>query len=644
MSVFGEGDATALSDRLLMHWNTHATDVYVRDQAVVGIGGERAPEPTVVFCGNRSHVTAYKAPKIEDLPRREEDPRGLFLEPREGGAKTWVPYGKTGGIIANLNRSIVKRALAAPDEQAWNVLDVYLKGILYRNVPTDLDHGHMQTLFGMQSMETIHDDIIHEVCQLYSRFPNHPDEHKAALRKWADVQIANGVADNNWDMMQLNYILEIGLALGGEDKAHYVDVVMNKSSVRNYSVKKLAETGFDPETGIWWECPGYSVCVTLKDFAKFATRAKKELGIDLLEDIPVLKKAFPAAGEYLFPDGMLIGFGDTHPSGIPKEILDYAKPKTSPFFYASNASWLVARSGMDATNDVAFALNASLGNHQHANGISMELYARGYRIAPDAGVGWQLYSGEDYKEYYSQFPAHNTVMVNSRSTCHVMKSYHPFELVAHGENWATVKFREPATNAEQQRTVRYVKDEEGAYFVDIFRSRLPPTAQPPNHPATQPQSEWHDYYYHNFGDSLTLNGEVEPTEEIAFVESGLYCLSYIKEKKARKGRGDLVATFDWKRPEGLVRTRLFMNDAEGRTFIQSFAPATEGLSRVKSPNYGITRDSRTPCLVVRQRGEAWERPFVAVIDPFGTVASVEFAPDRILVRRTSGKTEVVEIK
>ena len=72
MAVFGEGDAKSLSDRLLMHWNTHATDVYVRDQAVVGIGGERAAEPTVVFCGNRSHVTAYKAPKIEDLPRREE--------------------------------------------------------------------------------------------------------------------------------------------------------------------------------------------------------------------------------------------------------------------------------------------------------------------------------------------------------------------------------------------------------------------------------------------------------------------------------------------------------------------------------------------------------------------------------------------
>lgn len=631
LTVFGEGDPTALSDRLLMHWNTHATDVYVRDEAVVGVGGARAPEPTVVFCGSRSHVTGYLAPRIEDLPRREEDPRGLFLAPRDGGEKTWVPYSKTGGIIANLNRAIVKRALTAPDEQAWNVLDVYLKGIFWRNVPTDLGHGHMQTLFGLQTMETIHDDIIYDICKLYSRFDDHPEIHKDALRKWVDVQIANGVADNNWDMMQLNFILEIGLTLGGKDRERCVDVVMNQSSVRNYSVKKLAEKGFDPETGIWWECPGYSVNVTLKDFAKFAVRVKDALGIDLLEEIPVLKKAFPAAGEYLFPDGMLIGFGDTHPCRIPDEVLAFAKPKTSAFFHAPNASWLIARSGMDATNDVAFALNGSLGNHQHANGISMELYARGYRIAPDAGIGWSLYSGDDYKEYYSQFPAHNTVMVNSRSTCQVMKSYHPFELVEHGDDWAKVRFREPATGAEQERTVRYVKDAEGAYFVDVFRSRTD-------------GEQWHDYYYHNFGDSLTLNGEVEPTDEIAFVESGLYALSYIQDKKARKGRGDLVATFDWARPEGMVRTRLFMNDADGRTFIQALAPATEGLSRVKSPDYGITRDSRTPCLVVRQRGEAWERPFAAVVDPTGTVASVAFERDRILIRRTSGKTDTIEMK
>ena len=127
---------------------------------------------------------------------------------------------------------------------------------------------------------------------------------------------------------------------------------------------------------------------------------------------------------------------------------------------------------------------------------------------------------------------------------------------------------------------------------------------------------------------------------IAFQESGHYCLSYIQEKFARKGWGDLVATFDWKRPEGNVRTRLFMNDAEGRTFVKALAPATEGLSRIKKPDYGITRDSRTTVLVVRQRGEAWSRPFAAVIDPYGTVESVEFRPDEIRVRRTHGATDV----
>ena len=671
--AFVPEDERALADRLLMHWNTHATDVFVRDGAVVGVGGRDAGVPTVMFGGQRTHVTAYRRPKLEDLPRRFEDPRGLLLESGDGGGKTWAPYGKTGSIIVSVNREIMAKARDAArkwtkdgDEfsarLAFNVLDTYLTGLLARNVPTDLDHGHLQTLFGLQSMETIHDDIISETCETYALLKPWIAEHaadriptlQAALKKWAEVQIDNGVADNNWDMMQLNYILSLALTMDDPaDRAHYVDVVLNQSSVRNLSVKALAEKGFDPQTGIWWECPGYSVNVTLKDFAKFVVRARSDLGIDLLKEIPVLQTAFDAANEYLFPDGYQIGFGDTHPGAVAKEVVALQQhPHCSPFFHAPNASWLVARSGMDRTNDVAFALNASLGNHMHANGINLELYAKGYRLAPDAGIGWALYSGDDYKEYYSQFPAHNTVMVNSRSTYQVMKSYHPFTLEAHGDNWATVRFREPCTGADQQRTVRYVKDEDGAYFVDVFRSRLPQRATPshfpqlpqPPHPSQPPPSpEWHDYYYHNLGDSLTLNGPVKPTELIAFVESGLYALSYIKEKFAREGSGDCLATFDWARPEGNVRMRVFMNGAEGRTFIQAMAPATEGLSRIKDPNYNITRDSRTPVLVVRQEDEAWTRPFLAVMDPSGTVASVDFAAQKILVHRTNGKTDTIDL-
>ena len=78
---FEPEDEKALSDRLFMHWNTHATDVFVRDEEVVGVGGARADVPTVMFAGNRSHPAQFKRPRIAELPRRFEDERGILLEP-----------------------------------------------------------------------------------------------------------------------------------------------------------------------------------------------------------------------------------------------------------------------------------------------------------------------------------------------------------------------------------------------------------------------------------------------------------------------------------------------------------------------------------------------------------------------------------
>jgi hypothetical protein len=66
---------------------------------------------------------------------------------------------------------------------------------------------------------------------------------------------------------------------------------------------------------------------------------------------------------------------------------------------------------MDSENSLMISKNGSEGNHQHANGIYMELYGKGYALAPDAGIG-SGYFALDYAEYYSQFTVYNTECVD----------------------------------------------------------------------------------------------------------------------------------------------------------------------------------------------------------------------------------------
>ena len=70
----------------------------------------------------------------------------------------------------------------------------------------------------------------------------------------------------------------------------------------------------------------------------------------------------------------------------------------SPTFYVPKVSWLVQRNGMDAGRSLMYSLNGSEGNHQHANGLSVEFYGKGLTLGPDAASGspcipvWTIWS------------------------------------------------------------------------------------------------------------------------------------------------------------------------------------------------------------------------------------------------------------
>lgn len=707
-----------LYSRLQMFWKTNASDVFVNGEAFAHPGGERAAEPTVKYNGTRGFESQYNRPKLEDLVPYDDDEQGnvTYINKVTGKMEKTSPA-KTGCNIAGVNRYIIgiardaARIYAATGDMRYGqmaakVFDVYMKGIAYRNVPIDLNHGHQQTLVGMTTFEVIHEDVINELTQMYPLIKplvkNDQAVIEAGFKKWAENIIANGVPHNNWNLFQADFITKIALVLqdnqayaDGKGKQYYLDYIVNQNSIRQWSMNKLIDFGFDANSKTWYESPGYSTTV-LSSICDFANMLDEKAGIDLFKQRPILKEAVKTSAEYLFPNRMIAGFGDTHPgylnTGGIDQVLKYATrhknknlisemnllknavaPKapiseieayTSTLFYAPNVSWIAMRSGMDKQHDLMASVNASLGNHQHANGISLELYGKGYVLGPDAGIGRTLYSGLDYLEYYSQMPAHNTVVVDGVSSYPVMMSQHAFKVVASYPEvskeqpaskklsekklsiqkdselkdkitYATVSFIEPETQAQQQRTTAIVKTSaKGGYYIDVFRSK-----------KKEGGDKTHDYFYHNLGQEMKvmdaasgLSLDMKPTEELAFAGGHLYAYSYIYDKKSAEMQNSVKTQFvtkilDDKVVEPMdgqreITMTMWMKKDENRTIFQALSPVNLEYERMPNQPYKVD-EQPVLTFVARQKGEAWNHPFVCVYEPSsdtepGDIASVDY--------------------
>ena len=697
-----------LYSRLQMFWKTQASDVFVNGETFSHPGGAKAAGPTVKYNGSRSTASQYNRPKLEDIIPYDDDEQGsvTYISRATGKMEKTSPA-KTGCNLAGVNRQIITiardaaRIYAATGElrygqMAAKVFEVYMKGIAYRNVPIDLNHGHQQTLVGMTTFEVIHEDVINELTQMYPLIKNLVKEDQTIIesgfKKWAENIIANGVPHNNWDLFQADFIMKIALVLqdnqayaDGKGKQYYLDYIVNQNSIRQWSMNKLIDFGFDAKSKTWYEAPGYSTTV-LGSICDFANMLDEKAGIDLFKQRPILKEAVKTSAEYLFPNRMIAGFGDTHPgylnTGGIDHILKYATrhkdknlisemkllksavaPKapvseiekyTSTLFYAPNVSWIAMRSGMDKQRDLMASINASLGNHQHANGISLELYGKGYVLGPDAGIGRSLYSGLDYLEYYSQMPAHNTVVVDGVSSYPVMMSQHAFKVVAaypevskeqpaskklseqkEKVSYATVSFIEPETQAQQQRTTAIVKTSaKGGFYIDVFRSK-----------KIEGGDKMHDYFYHNLGQEMKVMDaasgnplDMKPTEELAFAGGHLYAYSYIYDKKSAEMQNSIKTQFvtkiqDDKVVEAMdgqreITMTMWMKKDENRTIFQALSPVNLEYERMPNQPYKVD-EQPVLTFVARQKGEAWNHPFVCVYEPSSDtepsdIASVDY--------------------
>ncbi len=700
-----------LYSRLMMYWKSKATNVYINGGVYSHADGE-APVPTVRFGSTRGVGSPIKRPKLEDIIPYMDDTKGVYFHnsAKAGNPLEWTDQANVSGNgIESINEEIMRLAKDAAflywlkDDNAYgkfafDVFDTYMAGMYYRNEPIDLGNGHAQTLVGLSTFEVIQERILNELAYTYDflyayiqkNAKDKIDIYASTFKKWIDISIKNGVPHNNWNLHKSKFTLKVAMVLednssyaDGKGREYYIDYILNRTSARHWSLTDFMNYGYDQNTGVWNECPGYAQGVT-KDLTNFLRDYDNTFDQNLLPYFPVLKKAVEMIPQYLFPNNQITAFGDTYygyinteamsdmvriaqknndkdlekqftkmfklfePSysntkndnrKLPSQISSFfteqplvlddniqkgeLKEYITPTFYAPNVSWFVQRNKFDSKeNGLMISQYASYGNHAHSNGVAMELYGKGYVLGAESGIG-SKYFEKPYLEYYSQFPAHNTVMVDGISKYPEMLSNHPFDLLgcypASGQKegyyvgitYSDVYFLEPESRSDQNRLLSIVSTgETTGYYVDIFRSK-----------KQREDDKFHDYFYHNLGQELFIqdtqgnNFDLQLSDAMGFAGGHLFALDYMWDKQSTKTNKDYQAIWKMSFPDGRdVSMNLWMKGYEGREVFSIKAPPCKAFRSNKDFPYEVNKD---PYLTIaaRQHGEAWNHPFVSIFEP-----------------------------
>ena len=155
----------------------------------------------------------------------------------------------------------------------------------------------------------------------------------------------------------------------------------------------------------------------------------------------------------------------------------------------------------------------------------------------------------------------------------------------------------------------------------------------------------HDYFYHNLGQEMKVMDatsgqplDMKPTEELAFAGGHLYAYSYIYDKKSAEMQNSVKTQFvtkilDDKVVEAMggqreITMTMWMKKDENRTIFQALSPVNLEYERMPNQPYKVD-EQPVLTFVARQKGEAWNHPFVCVYEPSsdtepGDIASVDF--------------------
>lgn len=509
------------------------------------------------------------------------------------------------------------------------------------------------------------------------------DTSIAVFQKWGDQIINNGIPDNNWNLFQARFLTYIALVLeknetykNSKGQEYFLDHTFTTSTDRQLAIKESLLV-YDSKTGIWPESPSYSVHV-ITTLLRIFTLLDHATNNNELSNYPIVEKAALSSFQYLFPSGYTIGFGDSKHKTLPPENFELLISKykkygeadkealisgllskmisdklyvrkasdffqlffyvdslkinteskdqnhlqklTSPTFYASNVSMFNQRMGQ-GDDAIMVSTVGSFGNHAHANGISMELFANNYALGPDMGKG-PSYWHPTHREFYSRFPAHNTVVVDGTSDYAAMRTYNPYKLDDFypkiGETpsfdkvtFSKVSFFEPATVSDQQRFTAIIKSNTSkGYVVDVFRSK-----------KQKEGKQKHEYIYHNLGQTLEIfdkkgvDLKLNATDELSSEKGDLKGYDYFTDKKKGISSKDMQALFTLTSKEAADNLmKVWVKGSPNQTIYAVKSPKSNALTKGTAPEEVVK--AALPTLILKREEAAWSNPFALVFNPF----------------------------
>ncbi|MCH6257720.1 heparinase II/III-family protein [Puniceicoccaceae bacterium K14] len=499
------------------------------------------------------------------------------------------------------------------------------------------------------------------------------------IKRFVDRIIAGGGRGGNWNLHQATKIAYGGLALQSNDayedgrgREYYIDIALNADLPHQLGLMHVIRQGYDQKTAVWPEAAGYAFDVTANIIEIASLMSSDVNGRKVLED-SIPSRALLGQLKQTYPTGVSHAMGDTSYTRIDTRAAElllswavkeddtelaetlsaviqaeqdagaYSRKrqkslialtryvselpeasedglKFTPTYFAEPINLVMLRN-MPESGDVDYALSATVfgtkGGHMHANGLAVELYGAGHVLGIDSGRGTSYWQA-DHNEYYKAAPAHNTVIVNGVSNYASAKRWGvpiamevenvepAFDEESNNPNltYITSSFAYPKPEASQQRTLALVRiDETTSFYFDVFRSKR----------NKKDQNEYHDWFYHGMADEVEINDlELKPSSLLTSAAGNQKGYDYFTDEVSTKVESTIHAKFPLHIESDKVAMDVWVLGGEDRQLFKVSAPANRGARHNFDEKYW---NRPTPTIVIRQTGEAWDRPFVAVYEP-----------------------------